>query len=158
MRSSAARAAHRDARPLPHLFQANYSCGICARTPWRMTRYRVVQTRRSRAPGTGGTGPKQMWERPCVAMRRAGGARYPPHHNHQTLHPRPTITIKPYTPAPPSPSNHTPHRRPAPSLAPPPNTTKLVASVGFAPKRPKQTRRIACRRPRKKLDRSIRKR
>ena len=144
MRSSAARAAHRDARPLPHLFQANYSCGVCARTPWRMTRYLVVQTRRSRAPGTGGTGPKQMWERPCVAMRRAGGARYPPHHNHQTLHPRP-----------PSPSNHTPHRRPAPSLAPPPNTTKLVASVGFAPKGLKQTRRIACRRPKKSLtDRS----
>ncbi len=34
------------------LFRANYSCGICARTLWRMPRYCVVQTRRSRAPGT----------------------------------------------------------------------------------------------------------
>ncbi|MFJ3451551.1 hypothetical protein ACIPM0_25510, partial [Pseudomonas sichuanensis] len=25
--------------------------------------------------GTGETGPKQMWERACPAMRRAGGAR-----------------------------------------------------------------------------------
>jgi len=29
------------------------------RAPWRTPRYRVVQTRRSRAPGTGGTGQKQ---------------------------------------------------------------------------------------------------
>ena len=31
-RSSAARAAHRDARPLPHLFRASYSCAFDART------------------------------------------------------------------------------------------------------------------------------
>ncbi len=31
VRSSAARAAHRDARPLPHLFRANYSCDMGAR-------------------------------------------------------------------------------------------------------------------------------
>jgi len=43
----------------PTLFRANYACGICARTPWRMPQCRVVWTRRSRAPGTGVTGPKQ---------------------------------------------------------------------------------------------------
>jgi len=31
-KSSAARAAHRDARPLPHLFRANHSCDFRART------------------------------------------------------------------------------------------------------------------------------
>jgi hypothetical protein len=95
------------------------------------------------------------------------------------LDPCPTTTPKPYTPAPPQHSNLTPpaHHNPKPytptphnpqalhspahyqpqppSLAPPPNTTKLVASVGFAPKGPEQTRRMACRRPRKSLtDRS----
>jgi len=69
---------------------------------------------------------------------------------------RPTITIKHYAPAPPSPLKpYRPPAAPPPSLAPPPNTTKLVASVGFAPKGLKQTRRMACRRPKKSLtDRS----
>ncbi len=49
VRSSAARAAHRELRSLLRLFRANYACGICARTPWRMARYRVVQTSASRA-------------------------------------------------------------------------------------------------------------
>ena len=59
VRSSAARAAHRELRSLLRLFRANYSCGICARTPWCIARYRVVPTRRSRTPVTGITGPKQ---------------------------------------------------------------------------------------------------
>ena len=36
MRSSAARAALRGARPLPHLFRARFACAFRARTPWRM--------------------------------------------------------------------------------------------------------------------------
>ncbi|BDM21617.1 hypothetical protein KMS_R13750 [Pseudomonas sp. LRP2-20] len=59
VRSSAARAAHRELCSLLRLFRASYSWGICARTPWRLTRYRVVATRRSRAPVTGVTGPKK---------------------------------------------------------------------------------------------------
>jgi len=53
--SSAARAAHRDARPLPHLFRASYSCSFGARTlgAWLAIaeeqmityRYRMEQTR-----------------------------------------------------------------------------------------------------------------
>jgi|GEM_PF-3571944 len=49
---SAARAAHRELCSLLRL-------GVCARTPWRMARYRVVPTKRSRAPVTDVTGPKQ---------------------------------------------------------------------------------------------------
>ncbi len=33
---------HRELRSL-RLFRASHSCGICARTPWRMARYRVVR-------------------------------------------------------------------------------------------------------------------
>ena len=43
-RSSAARAAHRELRSLLRLFRANHSCSICARTPWRMAQYHVVQS------------------------------------------------------------------------------------------------------------------
>ncbi|QEQ86609.1 hypothetical protein F1602_04525 [Pseudomonas putida] len=50
---------NRELRSLLRLFRANYSCGICARTPWCMPQYRAVQTRRPRAPVTGVTGPKQ---------------------------------------------------------------------------------------------------
>ncbi|WP_286775762.1 hypothetical protein, partial [Pseudomonas sp. UBA800] len=38
---------------------------------------------RARAYGTGIIGPKQMWERPCAAKRRAGGARFEQHRNNQ---------------------------------------------------------------------------
>jgi len=44
IRSSAARAAHRELRSLLRLFPANYSWEIRARTPWRISNYRVVQT------------------------------------------------------------------------------------------------------------------
>jgi len=57
VKSSAARAAHRDARPLPHLFQASLSCAYGARTlgAWleidkeRLPplQYRMEQTRRT---------------------------------------------------------------------------------------------------------------
>jgi len=57
--TSAARAAHRERSSLLRLFRANDSCAICARMPWRMAQCRAVQTRRSRAPVTGITGPKQ---------------------------------------------------------------------------------------------------
>ena len=50
---------HRKLRSLLRLFRANHSCAICARTPWRMAQYHVVQTRRSRVPVTGVTGLKQ---------------------------------------------------------------------------------------------------
>ncbi|MDY7070067.1 hypothetical protein PshuTeo2_00700 [Pseudomonas hunanensis] len=62
LRSSAARAAHRELRSLLRLFRANYSWGICARTPWCMARYRVVRARRSRAPVTGVTGQLFLWD------------------------------------------------------------------------------------------------
>ncbi|RIZ41733.1 hypothetical protein CIK02_19375 [Pseudomonas putida] len=54
------------------------------------------------------------------AKRRAGGARSLPHHNTQTLHPCPTTTLKPYTPAPPQHSNLTPppHHNPKPYTPP----------------------------------------
>ncbi|WP_233444326.1 hypothetical protein [Pseudomonas monteilii] len=46
LRPSTARAAHRELRSLLRLFRASYSWQISARTPWRMARYRAVQTRR----------------------------------------------------------------------------------------------------------------
>ena len=57
------------------LFRANYSCGICARTPWRMPQNRVVRTRRPRASGTGLLARNKR--RASAARCRAGGARSP---------------------------------------------------------------------------------
>jgi len=51
VKSSAARAALRSTRLLLHLFRANQSWDTGARPLWHPPRYRVEQTRRSRALG-----------------------------------------------------------------------------------------------------------
>gem|GEM_PF-4820182 len=67
-----------------HVFRVNLTREICAHTPWRLARYRVVpQAGRALPSQASPSRNKRRSERSSRCA--AGGARYPPHHNPQDI-------------------------------------------------------------------------